>query len=274
MTRDASGGGAPVGGGERRTPAAGGPPGAFEQLWGAPARPRRGPRPALRLDSLVEAAVALADEEGLGALSMARVAERLGFTTMSLYRHVASKDDLLLLMLNEAVGPPPKTLVTDPAAGWRAGLDAWTRGMYERALAHPWITRIEIGGAPNLPNQLAWMDRGVAPLAGVPLAGQEKLSAILMLSRYAMSAAQLTSDVTAAASAGTYGPDDGDYGATLARLLDPERFPALHAIAVSGEIDPAVPPEGVADELHGEFHFGLARMLDGLDVLLRSRGPK
>ncbi|OHV50283.1 hypothetical protein BCD48_10875 [Pseudofrankia sp. BMG5.36] len=243
-------------------------------LWGAPTRPRRGPRPALRLDSLVEAAIALADEEGLGALSMARVAERLGFTTMSLYRHVASKDDLLLLMLNEAVGPPPDTLVTDPAAGWRAGLDAWTRGMYERALAHPWITRVGIGGAPTLPHQLAWMDRGVAPLAGVPLTGQEKLSAILMLSRYAMSAAQLTSDVVAAAGAGTYEPGDGDYGATLARLLDPARFPALHAIAVSGEIDPSVPPEGVADELHAEFHFGLARMLDGLDVLLRSRASR
>src|SRR4051794_25472190 len=52
MTRDVGAGGTPVGGGERRTAAAGGPPGAFEQLWGAPARPRRGPRPALRLDSL------------------------------------------------------------------------------------------------------------------------------------------------------------------------------------------------------------------------------
>ncbi|ONH32944.1 hypothetical protein BL253_03345 [Pseudofrankia asymbiotica] len=243
-------------------------------MWGAPARPRRGPRSVLRLDSVVEAAIALADEEGLDGLSMARVAERLGFTTMSLYRHVASKDDLLLLMLNAAVGPPPETLAVDPAGGWRAGLDAWTRGMYDRALAHPWITRIGIGGAPNMPSQLAWMDRGVSPLAGVALTGQEKLSVILMLSRYAMSSAQLTSDIAAAAGAGTYEPDDGDYGATLARLLDPARFPALHALAVSGEIDPPVPPEGVADELHAEFHFGLARMLDGLDVLLRSRAAR
>jgi AcrR family transcriptional regulator len=250
-----------------------GPPSALELLWAGPARPRRGPRPALRLDDLVGAAVALADAEGLGALSMARVAERLGFTTMSLYRHVASKDDLLLLMLNEALGPPPQALRADPAAGWRAGLDAWTTRIYERMLAHPWMTRVEIGGAPNLPNQLAWMDRGVAPLVGVPLTGQEKLSAILMLSRYATSAAQLTSDITAAAGSGSYEPGDGD-GAALVRLLDPARFPALHAIAVSGEIDPAAPPGEIATELHGEFHFGLARMLDGLDVLVRSRAGR
>jgi len=175
-------------------------------------------------------------------------------------------------MLDEAVGAPPKELVTDPVHGWRAGLDAWTRGMYGRAMAHPWITRLEVSGAPNSPNQLAWMDRGVAPLAGAPLTGQEKLSAILMLSRYAMSAAQLTSDITAAASAGTFGPDDVDYAAILTR--DPERFPALYALAVPGEIDPPAPPEGYADELHNEFHFGLARMLDGLDVLLRSRASR
>ncbi|WP_238429514.1 TetR/AcrR family transcriptional regulator [Frankia nepalensis] len=261
-------------GGEGATRPAGGPPPALDLLWGAPAPPRRGPKPALRLDDLVGAAVALADEEGLSALSMGRVAERLGFATMSLYRHVASKDDLLLLMLNTAVGPPPAELDDLGAAGWRDGLDRWTRGMYERALAHPWINRISHAGAPTLPNQVAWMDRGVAPLAGVPLTGQEKLSTILALSIYAMAAAQLTTDIAAAADArAAQGTSESDYGAVLARLLDAERFPALHAIAASGEIEPSPSPSGnsVAEELHGEFHFGLARLLDGVEALLRSR---
>jgi AcrR family transcriptional regulator len=75
------------------------PPG-LDLLWGRREPGRRGPRPGLSTDAIVEAAVAVADAEGLGAVSMARVAKELGFTTMSLYRHVTSKDELLQLMWN------------------------------------------------------------------------------------------------------------------------------------------------------------------------------
>ena len=75
------------------------PPG-LDLLWGRRERGRRGPRPGLSADAIVDAAVRLADAEGLEAISMARVAAELGFTTMSLYRYVASKDELLQLMFN------------------------------------------------------------------------------------------------------------------------------------------------------------------------------
>ena len=82
-------------------------PPAVEQLWGlrGPGRARGGPKPALSLERIVAAAVELADAGGLAALSMSRLAEKLGFTTMSLYRYVASKDDLLVLVLDAALGP-------------------------------------------------------------------------------------------------------------------------------------------------------------------------
>src|SRR5215203_813827 len=84
-----------------------GVPPAVELLWGRRDKGRRGgPKPALSLDKIVTAAVALADEGGIAALSMSRLADKLGFTTMSLYRHVASKDDLLLLALDAAMGYP------------------------------------------------------------------------------------------------------------------------------------------------------------------------
>src|ERR1700753_4264520 len=73
------------------------PPG-LDLLWGRRERGARGPKPGLSIEGIVEAAIKLADAEGLGAVSMARVAKELGFTTKSLYRHVANRGDLLQLM--------------------------------------------------------------------------------------------------------------------------------------------------------------------------------
>ena len=74
---------------------------SLELLWGLGERPSRGPKPGLTLDRIVTAAVAVADAEGLGALSMRRVATDLGVGTMSLYRYVPGKAELLDLMLDK-----------------------------------------------------------------------------------------------------------------------------------------------------------------------------
>jgi len=119
-------------------------PAAVEQLWGLREPTRRGgPKPALSLDRIVAAAVGLADEGGLAALSMSRLAEKLGFTTMSVYRYVASKDDLLVLALDAAIGQPPEI---DPAGAWRDQLVAWAQELQVRYRAHPWMTDVPISG--------------------------------------------------------------------------------------------------------------------------------
>ena len=101
-------------------------PPAVELLWGLRDRGRRGgPKPALSLERIVAAAVELADEGGIAALSMGRLAEKLGFTTMSLYRYVASKDELLLLLLDAGIGEPPP----DPGGSWRDRAGAWCRDL-------------------------------------------------------------------------------------------------------------------------------------------------
>lgn len=64
----------------------------LELLWGSERRSSRGPKPSLSVEGIVGEAVRVADEGGLGALSMARVAEGLGVTTMALYRYVPGKD--------------------------------------------------------------------------------------------------------------------------------------------------------------------------------------
>ncbi|MGH3261278.1 MAG: TetR/AcrR family transcriptional regulator, partial [Trebonia sp.] len=115
------------------------PPG-LDLLWGRRERGRRGPRPGLSPNAIVEAAVRLADAEGLEAISMARVAAELGFTTMSLYRYVANKEELLQLMWNaSALGAEHLAIEGDD---WRARLRAWAiiqRDMIDR---HPWITQM------------------------------------------------------------------------------------------------------------------------------------
>ncbi len=70
----------------------------------AAARRRGTSDPRLAPDRIVAAAIAVADAEGLAGLSMRRVATELGVATMSLYRHVADKDDLLLKMMDAAFG--------------------------------------------------------------------------------------------------------------------------------------------------------------------------
>ena len=80
---------------------------ALDLAWGWDERPRPGPRPSLKLEDIVAAAVALADADGIEAVRMQRVAERVGVTTMALYRYVGGKDDLVFLAVDAAAGEPP-----------------------------------------------------------------------------------------------------------------------------------------------------------------------
>ena len=100
-------------------------PASVELLWGLRDRSRRGgPKPTLSLDRIVSAAIELADAGGLAAVSMSRLADKLGFTTMSLYRYIASKEELLLLMVDASIGPLPQI---DVSGGWRERAEAWSR---------------------------------------------------------------------------------------------------------------------------------------------------
>jgi len=136
--------------------------------WGVAANPQRGPKREMSVERIVEAAVELADAEGIGAVSMAAVAARLGFTPMSLYRYVSAKDDLLLLMQEEAVGPPPEEFRAQD--GWRARLRTLFEAQARTYLEHPWLVALPITGAPVTPNSSAWLDAALESLAETPLA--------------------------------------------------------------------------------------------------------
>jgi AcrR family transcriptional regulator len=81
-------------------------------LWGIGKKPTRGPKPGLSVGRIVSAAVEVADAEGLGALSMRRVADRLGIGTMSLYTYVPGKAELIDVMLDTVLGETPASWAT------------------------------------------------------------------------------------------------------------------------------------------------------------------
>jgi AcrR family transcriptional regulator len=232
-------------------------PASLEAAWGRRARPTKGPKPALSLERIVEAAVALAQAEGIGAVSMARVAGELGSSPMSLYRYVAAKDELLALMVDAALGPVPPP---PPDEDWRAGLTRWAWGYHDALRQHPWALQVPISGPAVTPNLTAWLEDGLQSLAPTALPEAEKLSVMLLLSGYVRNEATLAATI-GATQGGEIMPA---WGRLLARLTDPDDFPALHK---------ALGSEAFAhdDEPDDEFVFGLERVLDGIASLVSGK---
>lgn len=238
-------------------------PASFEMAWGVRDRPTKGPKRALSLDQVVAAGVAVAAGEGIGSVSMGRVAKELGVSAMALYRYVASKDELLALMVDEALGEAPELARDD---GWRAGLERWAWVELAAYRRHGWVLQVPISGPPITPKSIALLEQGLRCLSGTPLEPHEKMSTILALSSYTRSWALLSSQVDAALAADPAAARiAADYGRILTRLTDPADFPALHEVLAANVFDPT---EEMGDE---DFVFGLARLLDGIEVLITSR---
>ncbi|WP_194410641.1 TetR/AcrR family transcriptional regulator [Microbacterium cremeum] len=233
--------------------------------WGVAANPQRGPKREMSVERIVEAAVEIADAEGLGAVSMAAVAAKLGFTPMSLYRYVTAKDDLILLMQEEATGLPSEETLT--AGDWQARLTALYREQVEQYVRHPWVLEVPITGSPATPNSAAWMDAGLAALADTPLSHEERLSVLLLVT----GAARWTGIVLAGyqraeRDGGLSGVDiTAREDAMFRALITADAYPHLRAAIDAGvfldESDP--------------FVFGLERGLDGvaayMDVVAQGR---
>jgi len=250
------------------------PPG-LDLLWGRRERGQRGPRPGLSVDAIVATATRIADAEGLDAVSMARVAKDLGYTTMSLYRHVASKDELLQMMWNaSAQGAESLVLEGD---GWRARLRAWTVVQRQMIDRHPWITQMPMAAPPLAPNSLTFVEKGLETLDGTGLSDTDKIRVIGLLSSYTLSEARMAHDAAraaaqaqAAVAAGAGAGAEADpppvwgFEALLRELVDERTYPRLHRIAWAGEIggDPA------GFEETEEFLFGVDRILDGIAALI------
>jgi AcrR family transcriptional regulator len=241
-------------------------PAPIARLWQPDTRTAREPRLSLSLDRILEAAIELADSDGLDAVTMARVAKRLGFTTMSLYRHVDSKDELLVLMLNQVLTPP--AALDEPSDGWRQALERWCWEMRLGLRRHPWVERVPVSGLMGTPSQLTWMDRGLGAMADTGLGEQEKAEILLLLNGYVYWEARLSADLAeaqreAAESAAEH------FGALLERVVTAARYPAIKRA-----LDAGIFEDSLGDDRDADFAFGLARVLDGVERLITQRSAQ
>jgi AcrR family transcriptional regulator len=251
------------------------PPG-LDLLWGRRGQGKRGPRPGLSADLIVDAAIRLADAEGLEAVSMARVAAELGFTTMSLYRHVTSKEELLQLMWNASALSSEKVVLE--GGDWRPRLRMWAEVQRAVIDRHPWITQLPMAAPPLSPNSLAFVERGLATLDGTGLADGDKLRIMGLLSSYTLSEARMAHDAlraakeqaardAATAAGGGEPAPPWTFEALLRELVDEQTYPRLHRIAWTRPAEGAGDGDGPPSERE-QFLFGVDTILDGVQALI------
>jgi AcrR family transcriptional regulator len=234
---------------------------SIQLLWERRKPPRRGPKPALSVDRVVSAAIAVADAEGLEALSMRRVAEQLGVGTMSLYRHVPAKGELLDLMFDRALG---ELRPIDPSAGdWRARLEHHARETMALYRRHPWALQVSVTRPPLGPNTIGSFDAMLGAVRGIGLNPAEMVAAVTLVGSYARGAARSVVE-SAQAERVTGESDAAWWGARQVfweEFYDAERFPALTEVFESGGYENPI----------DAFEFGLARVLDGIESYCAKR---
>jgi AcrR family transcriptional regulator len=247
------------------------PPG-LDLLWGRRGQGKRGPRPGLSVDQIVDAAIRLADAEGLEAVSMARVAAELGFTTMSLYRYVTSKEELLQLMWNASALSSEKMLLD--AGSWRSRLRMWAEVQRAVIDRHQWITQLPMAAPPLAPNSLAFVERGLEAMDETGLADGDKMRIIGLLTSYTLSEARMAHDALRAAreqlardqanaASGREVAPPWTFEALLRELVDEQTYPRLYRLAwTPADADGGSPPE------HEQFMFGIDTILDGVQALI------
>jgi AcrR family transcriptional regulator len=234
-------------------------PRVLRLLWGREEAGRRGPKPGQSIQDIGAAAVRIADAEGLPGVSMSAVANRLGLTTMALYRYVDSKDDLYVAMIDTAYGPPPRRR---PTGGWRKQLEAWASANRAALGQHPWIVQIPVTDPPLAPNQLRWMERGLHAFADTPLTEQQKLSSLLLAEVYVRGQVLLSTQLGDTIQHGSLNHREANEGYVrrLAQLIDEDAFPGVYAALASGSLQ----DEG--DFAEEEFLFGLHTVIDGIEA--------
>lgn len=248
----------------------------LELLWRHRAQPepesdqgrrgRRGPRQRLDVDRIIDAAIALADADGLATVTVRRVAERLGIAPMSLYTYLPGKAGLLELMLDTVYQRISRREPSVPT--WRARLEAVAHDnldLYER---HPWAAEVGTSRPPLGPGVMAKYEYELRALDAAGLDDVERDAALTFLLGFVASCARAATDARAAYRESAM--SDAEWWAAhqplLERMLDATAYPTAARVgSAAGEA------HGAAYSPRYAYEFGLQRVLDGLGVLIDSR---
>lgn len=220
----------------------------------------RGPRKRLNLDRIVDAAIDHADREGLGSLSMRRIAELLDTSATSLYTYVPGRGELIGLMVDQVVGRTP---LHDHAGSLRERLAAIAELLWGEHHRHPWLSDAQshrpwIG--PNISARYEWE---LAAMEGQGFGDIEMDHAVALIESHA--AACAGSSIQAARMARQSGISDMEWWTANAPILD-EVMPA-DEFPISSRVGSAVGMEyGAVTSHRAVFEFGLEVILDGIDA--------
>jgi AcrR family transcriptional regulator len=231
-------------------------------IWMRPEQSGRGPRPAHNRAEIADAAIALADAEGLEAVSLRRLAAALGVGTTSLYRYVQTKDELFDLMVDAAHGRHRQPA---RSGDWRADLTAVAFGLRGIGLSHPWLPAL-VAGRPSLgPNGLAWQEAAFAAVGDLGLSADAILDHVTTLLTFVhghvvTELAGSPTDVSGDA------PADAPTDAWAEHVLADGRYPTLARIMTE-----ALGPHA-GDRFGRSFSLGVQHILDGLALHLAPNG--
>ncbi|GAA4870703.1 TetR/AcrR family transcriptional regulator [Saccharopolyspora cebuensis] len=245
-------------------------------LWRSPGsaaeRSGPGPKPALTVDRIVDAAIGLADAEGLAAVSMRAVGRQLGRSGMALYTYVPNKGELVELMYDKAHAELAGEY--EPDGGWRRAVTAWAEdlcGCYQR---HPWLLQVSQARPVLGPHEFAVLEALLRALHGTGLSARELRSATSALFHLVRGAARTIADAHRAGEETGVAEDAWWYDRS-ARLDEvapdfAERFPHL----VRMESEDVFTDDSrlyVVQSAQRAFTDALAMFLDGVEAAVDRR---
>src|SRR5580658_6593087 len=230
-------------------------------IWERPERAGRGPAPSLSRDEITATAVALADTQGIEAVSMRALAVELGVGAASLYRYVARKDELIDLMVDAVMG---NDLQFEIRGEWRADLRSVARGLRAMILRHPWMA-VHGTGRRNLgPNTARRYEQVLGAIDGLGLEIDEMLVMVETLDAFIRGRA--LDELSEQESARRSGLDREEWMQVQApyveSLINSGHYPLLTRVVLDAR-SPHDP-----DHLEHSFDAGLERVLDGLATML------
>ncbi|MBL1082668.1 TetR/AcrR family transcriptional regulator C-terminal domain-containing protein [Streptomyces actinomycinicus] len=240
------------------------------------ARTGPGPKPGLDVDTIVAAGVAVADEQGMAALSMRAVGARLKRTAMALYTYVPSKSELVDLMHDRVLAELPTAY--DTGVGWRRAITEWADDAWAFYLRHPWVLQVSQARPVLGPGEYAQLETVVRILDGAGLDPLRLRRVIAVLFQFVRGMARVAAEHRQAAP--ETGVSDEEWWAERSALLKEvapdfaERFPALAALearaSLAADTGAEADAEGAAPYMEREaqeaFRVGLEVILDGVEA--------
>jgi AcrR family transcriptional regulator len=226
-------------------------------IWARPERSGRGPAPSLQRETIAAAAVKLADEEGFEAVSMRSLAAALGVGATSLYRYVESKEEVVDLMVDHALGTD---LHFDTSGDPRRDLAAFARAMRQVMLAHPWLATHGAGRPTLGPHLLDMIERVFTIIDGTGLEIDEMMLVVGTLDAYVRGRVldQLAEQEAIRRSGLTQEEWMERMEPWMGGILESGRYPMVSRVVIEARTphDP--------DRIDKSFEDGLERVLDGL----------